>query len=229
MASHEQDIRWRALTSVVRFVVILGLLLFLPAWTLDYWQGWVYLLLLTGMTTLTTVYFLKRDPKLIERRLRSGPTAEKESRQKIIQLFASVFVVLLFLVASLDRRFHWSHIPPFAVILADVFVILGFFIATLVFRENSYASSIIEVNDEQVVVSTGPYRFVRHPMYAGGLVMFFFTPIALGSLWGLLPATGLLITFVLRLLDEERFLRLHLSGYDAYCAATRARLVPFLW
>ena len=229
MASDQQNITRRAIIGLAQFIVVLGLMFFLPAWTVDYWQAWLYLFVFTTMTTFTTVYFLRRDPKLVERRLQPGPIAEKQSRQKTIQWFTSACLILLFVVSSLDHRFGWSHVGARVAILANVFLVAGFAVMFLVLRENSYASSIVEVGEGQSVVSTGPYRFVRHPMYAGGLLMIFCTPIALGSLWGLLPAIGMFVAIVVRLLDEERFLSQHLRGYDDYRTQTRARLFPFIW
>jgi protein-S-isoprenylcysteine O-methyltransferase Ste14 len=132
--------------------------------------------------------------------------------------------------AGLDHRNSWSSpIDLRLVLAADVLVAVGFAMIFGTFRENSHASAIVEVEVGQQVVSTGPYGFVRHPMYAGAIVLFLATPVALGSLWALAPALGLSATVVVRLLDEERYLARRLSGYAAYQHQVRFRLVPGIW
>jgi protein-S-isoprenylcysteine O-methyltransferase Ste14 len=207
----------------------LALLLFVPAGTLDFWEAWVYLLVFVASTGLITLYLWRRDPKLLERRVNAGPGAEKEPAQKRIQLFASLAFIGLFLLSSLDHRFSWSEVPLWAVWAGDVFVALGFLIVFLVFKENAFTAATIEVAPEQTAISTGPYAIVRHPMYAGALVMLFGTPLALGSWWGLLMFGAMTCIIVLRLLDEEEFLSKHLSGYEQYRRRVRYRLVPLLF
>ncbi len=164
----------------------LGLLLFAPAWTFDFWEAWVYLLVFAASTALITLYLWRQDPKLLERRVNAGPGAEKEPTQKRIQRLASLAFIGLFLLSSLDHRFSWSEVLLWGVIVGDLFVALGFLIVFLVFTENAFTAATIEVAPGQEVVSTGPYAIVRHPMYSGALVMLFGTPLALGSWWGLL-------------------------------------------
>ncbi len=219
----------QALVGFAFLAIVMWLALFLPSLPPDYWQAWIYWLIWQISVIAITAYFLKRDPKLIENRLKAGPTDEKEHSQKLIQAFASVFFILLFLIPSLDHRFHWSNVPTFLVLLGDVFVVMGFLIVFLVFKENSYSSGIIEVSKEQKVISTGPYGIVRHPMYAGALLMLLFTPLALGSYWGLLAFFPMLVVIALRLLEEEKFLAKNLPGYGDYCRKIRYRLFPLLW
>jgi len=219
----------KALLGLVGLAAVLWLALFLPSWSLDYWQAWAYWLVFLVSVTAITVYFLKQDQKLIENRLKTGPIAEEEKGQKLIQAFASIFFILLILVPSLDHRFHWSSVPAYLVVAGDVFVMLGLFAIFLVFRENSYTSVTIEVSSEQKAVTTGPYGMIRHPMYAGALVMLFFTPLALGSYWGLIPFFPMLAVLALRILEEEKFLAKNLSGYDEYRLKVRYRLIPFVW
>jgi protein-S-isoprenylcysteine O-methyltransferase Ste14 len=203
--------------------------LFLSAWTVRYWQAWVYLAAFFIPVVFITLDLTKHDMKLLERRLSVGPTAEKRTGQKIIQTFANIFFIGMIILPGFDHRFHWSFVSPSIVALSDVFVVAGFIIVHLVFRENSFTSATIEIGAGQAVVSSGPYRFVRHPMYVGGAVIIVFTPLALGSYWALLSSIPLVMVIIARLLDEESFLKKNLAGYEEYCRKVKYRLVPFLW
>jgi protein-S-isoprenylcysteine O-methyltransferase Ste14 len=132
-------------------------------------------------------------------------------------------------VPALDHRFSWSRVPLAVVVAGDVLVGVGFLIVFLVFRENSFASAVVEVSAAQKVIDTGPYARVRHPMYAGALVLLAGIPLALGSLFGLLVLVPFAAILVARLLDEERFLVRELPGYAAYRQKTRYRLIPYVW
>jgi protein-S-isoprenylcysteine O-methyltransferase Ste14 len=136
---------------------------------------------------------------------------------------------LLLVVPGLDHRFSWSDVPPAAAIAGDLLMLLGWIGIFFVFRENSFTSSTIELAADQRVISTGPYAIVRHPMYATALVMLLGIPISLGSWWGVLVVIAILPALIWRLLDEERFLADHLSGYVAYQGRVRYRLVPGIW
>jgi protein-S-isoprenylcysteine O-methyltransferase Ste14 len=210
-------------------LVMLGLFLFAPAWTFDFWQAWVYLSVFIISSALITVYLWKNDPKLLERRVKAGPSAEKEKSQKLIQAAASLSFIGLMIVPSLDRRFAWSEVPVSMVILGNVFVALGFLIVFRVFKENTFTAATIEVASDQKVISTGPYAIVRHPMYVGGLILLFGTPLALGSWWALLLFIPMIFVIVWRLLDEEKFLVTNLPGYNDYRQHVRYRLMPSIW
>ncbi|HMF31502.1 MAG TPA: isoprenylcysteine carboxylmethyltransferase family protein [Candidatus Lokiarchaeia archaeon] len=204
-------------------------MILLPAWTIDYLQAWVYILTFGVSAILITMYLVKKDPKLLERRVKAVPTAETETSQKKITSLLNVFFIFVFIVAGFDYRFHWSNIPLYVSIIADVFVVVGFCIVFLVFKENSFTSGIIEVVEDQKVISTGPYRIVRHPMYAGALLMLFVSPIALGSYWAILCVIPLTLSVAARALDEEKFLSKNLSGYPEYCQKVHYRLIPLIW
>ena len=220
---------FRALRSSIYGLLVMAALLFVPAGTLDYWQACVFMAVFVGGSTAITVYLAIKDPKLLERRMNVGPTAEKEPTQKIIMVFALLGFIALLVVPALDRRFIWSSVSPTTSVIGDLLVALGFLSVYFVIRENSYAASTIQVAEGQTVVSTGPYAVVRHPMYAGVLPLLIGTPLALGSWRGL----GALILFmpalIWRLLDEERFLHKNLPGYTEYTQKVRYRLVPFVW
>jgi protein-S-isoprenylcysteine O-methyltransferase Ste14 len=219
----------QAWLSLVALAVVMGLLLFIPAWTIHYWQAWVYLSIFTGASLLTTLYLMKKDPALLKRRMRGGPTAEKERTQKLIMLCMSIGFIALLVVPALDHRFRWSAMPLSGVIVGDVLVAIGFYFIFLVYKENTFSSATIEVAEEQKVISTGPYAIVRHPMYASALLYLIGTPLALGSFWGLLALAAMMPFLIWRLHDEEGFLARNLSGYTEYQKKVRYRLVPLIW
>jgi protein-S-isoprenylcysteine O-methyltransferase Ste14 len=219
----------KAVIAIVRTLVILAAAVFGSVWTLRFWQGWACLASFFVPASGITWYVAKYDPALLERRLKAGPTAEKEKGQKVVQVVASIVFLADFVVPALDHRFRWSSVPGYAAVAGDLMMILGFVIVFAVFKANSYTSGIIEVAQDQKVISTGPYALVRHPMYVGGLIMLYGIPLALGSWWGMLINVPMTAAILWRLLDEERFLVANLPGYAAYRELVRFRLVPFVW
>ena len=216
----------KTILGYINLLVLLGAGIFLPAWTLNYWQGWVYIVVFVGCSVLITLYLWKNDPKLLERRVSGGPVAERQAAQKVIMMLACAGFIALVVVPALDHRLQWSHVPSSITILGNILVTLGFLIVFVVFRENSFSSATIEVASDQRVVSTGPYAIVRHPMYAGGLILLIGTPLALGSYTGLFALAAMTPVLIWRLFDEERFLSGSLPGYTDYCAKVRWRLIP---
>ncbi|MCK4662369.1 MAG: isoprenylcysteine carboxylmethyltransferase family protein [Bacteroidales bacterium] len=208
------------------FPISLGLLILLPAGTFDYWQVYVYFGILVVPMTFVVFYFLKIDPKFLERRTRAK---EKEKQQILISILSTLVFLAGFIIPGLDHRFIWSNVPIYITISADIVILLGYLIIFFVFKQNSYASNIIEVNENQKIISNGFYGIVRHPMYIGVLIMFIPTPIALGSYWGLIPFALLPVSLALRILNEEKVLSNNLNGYKEYCQKTRYRLIPFIW
>jgi protein-S-isoprenylcysteine O-methyltransferase Ste14 len=219
----------KTVLGFTQLIAVLGILLFAPAWTLDYWQAWVYWFVFAASSGLITTYLWKEDLQLLERRINAGPGAEHEKKQKLIQLLASFVFIGAMILPSLDHRFSWSTVPLPVVVAGEVLVVLGFFIVFLVFKVNTFTAATIAVTPDQRVVSTGPYAVVRHPMYSGALVMLIGTPIALGSWWGLLMFIPMAFIIAWRARDEERFLLKNLTGYKEYCLIVRYRLVPFAW
>jgi protein-S-isoprenylcysteine O-methyltransferase Ste14 len=219
----------RAARGLLQLPIVMGALLFLPAWTLDYWEAWAFIGVFFVCSLAITVYLAIKDPKLLARRMRAGPGAEKETAQKIIMVVALLSFGATIVVPALDHRFGWSAVPAAVVILGDILVVVGFAATFFVLRENTYSASTIEIAEGQTVISTGPYALVRHPMYSGALVMVMGIPLALGSWWGLLMLVPTTAGIIWRLLDEERFLTKNLPGYAAYVETVRYRLVPRVW
>jgi protein-S-isoprenylcysteine O-methyltransferase Ste14 len=216
----------RVLVRLAAAIALLAAVLFLPAGTLRFWEAWVYLAVLLTPISLTMAYFLKHDPELVERRMR---TREKEARQRLIMRLGWIYFLAAFTLPGFDRRYGWSSVPAVVVVGADVVVLLAYGLFVLVLKENSYASRIIEVEPQQRVITTGPYAFVRHPMYAAALLMYIFSPLALGSYWAMIPSILLLWLLVARIRNEESVLLRELQGYREYTQKTRYRLVPHVW
>src|SRR5208337_1298206 len=219
---------------VVRLALVLiigAALLFIPAGSWRFWPGWAFLGLTFIPSILAYLYFYKHDPQLMERRLQSK---EKVSEQRLLMRVTKPFFLAAFLLPGLDYRWGWSRtffggVPLWLILVSEVLVLGGFLLVFWVMKVNSFASRTIQVEAGQKVISTGPYAFVRHPLYSGSVVMWLSAPLALGSYiaW---PAFALLIPFyVIRLLNEEKVLRQELPGYSEYCLHTRFRLVPFIW
>jgi len=196
---------------------------------LRYWQGWAFLATFAACSTALTVYMALYDEKLLERRLRAGPRAETETSQKIIMVLVMLGFAALLVFPVLDHRFGWSPVPPYVSLIGDGLIVLGYLFILFVLRENSYAASTIQITDDQRVVSTGPYAVVRHPMYAGALLLLVGMPLALDSWYGLLGIVIILPMLIWRLQDEERFLTRNLPGYADYTSKVRWRLIPGLF
>ena len=201
----------------------------LAAGTLRFWPGWLFWLVFTLASIATGVYLRKRDPALLARRMRFGPTAESRPAQKLIIWSILAMFLALAIMPGLDYRFGWSHVPAAVVIVANLVIVAVFVFFIEVMRENTFAASTITVEPGQRVVSTGLYAHVRHPMYAGALVMILAMPLALASLWALLIAALSIPLLIARILDEERALVAELPGYADYCRAVPYRLIPLVW
>lgn len=219
----------RAYGGLAFLAAVIATLIFVSAGRIAYIKGWAFWVLFTGAALAITTYLARADPALLERRVAAGPTAERRVLQRAIQSFATIGFLALLVVPGLDCRWGWSHVPLALVAIGDVLVVASFVLIFFVFRANTFTSGTIEVANEQRVITNGPYGVVRHPMYAGGLLLFVATPLALGSWWGLLVVLPMTAVIVARLLDEERLLRESLPGYAAYCRRRRWRLLPGVW
>ena len=204
-------------------------LIFWPAGTFDYWQGWLFLGTFAASTVGFTVYLAIYDRPLLERRMKAGTQYEREWSQKIIVSLVFLAFFGLIVVSALDYRHAWSPVAPEVSVLGDVLILLSFLFIFWVIRVNSFAASNIRVEKDQVVIDTGPYAHVRHPMYAGAIWLFVGMPLALGSWWPLALILPVVPVLLWRLLDEERILQRDLPGYMEYMRRVRARLVPFVW
>jgi len=221
-----QAIKKGAYLRVGLALPIFALVIILPAWKWDYWQGWLYLLILYIPMFFVLYYLLKNDPALLQRRMRMR---EKESVQRRIIVLSLVYFLVAFSLPGFDVRFGWSNVPPWVSLVADVLVLIGYMTFVLVLMVNSYLSRVVEVEAGQKVVSTGPYAIVRHPMYAGISLMYVATPVALGSFWALIPAVFIVPLLVARLRNEEEVLLRDLPGYAEYTQKVKYRLLPGVW
>ena len=215
-----------ALIKFVLGIVLVGVLLFLPAWTIYYPYAWLFIcLLFVPMLIMGIVLFIKA-PKLLEKRLNNK---EKQKTQKgVIKLLGFVFLIG-FILCALDFRFGWSNVPLWIVIVSSVLFELGYLMYAEVMRENAYISRTIEVQENQRVVSTGLYGVVRHPMYLATLFMFLPMPLILGSFWGLIPFAFYIVAIIIRIINEEKVLVTGLDGYIEYKKKVKYRLIPFIW
>ena len=214
------------ITRFAGLFIILGFMFFLPAWTFNYWEAWVYMLILSVPMIFVVRYLYQHDRGLLERRLRMR---ERQKTQKFIQAVGVPLFLLAFIIPGFDYRFHWSNIPLAIIIVSDVLVFIGYLFIGLVFKTNSYASRIVEVEKGQKVITTGLYAIVRHPMYLGVFVFYTFSPLALGSYWALIPALLIVPILFIRIIGEEKELLENLEGYKEYVMKTKYRLVPGIW
>jgi protein-S-isoprenylcysteine O-methyltransferase Ste14 len=219
----------RLATQSLLFLLVTGALLFLPAGTFDYWEAWVFIAVFIACNIPLTIWVAINDPQLLERRMRAGPTAEKEKSQKIIMTIAFLAFAGEVVIPALDRRFRWSDVPTSVVILGNALIAISYVGFYFVFRENTYGAATIRVEENQRVISTGPYAIVRHPMYVAALVLMLGVPLALGSWWGLLAFALGVPALVWRIIDEERLLKRDLPGYAEYAQKAPFRLIPGLF
>jgi protein-S-isoprenylcysteine O-methyltransferase Ste14 len=214
------------LTKLILGLVLVGAMLFLPAWTLHYPGAWLFLGLLFVPMLIMGAVMLIKAPALLEKRLDGK---EKEATQKGVVALSGLMFPAGFVLSALDFRFGWSHVPLWLVVTASALFLIGYGLYAEVMRENAYLSRTIEVQENQTVIDTGLYGMVRHPMYLATLLMFLPLPLILGSFWGLIPFALYPVIIVVRILNEEKVLTEGLDGYAAYKQKVRYRLIPYLW
>ena len=217
------------LSAIIKFsfgIIFVGLLLFLPAGTFNYFNAWLFMSLLFIPMFILGIFLFIKSPELLEKRLNAK---EKEKTQKGVVGFSAILFLASFLIAGFDYRFDWSVIPMWCVILSSVILLVSYGMYAEVMRENIYLSRTIEVQENQKVIDTGLYGIIRHPMYAVTIWLFLAIPIVLGSWWALLCMVPYPFLIVIRILNEEKVLENNLSGYKEYKEKVKYRLVPFIW
>jgi protein-S-isoprenylcysteine O-methyltransferase Ste14 len=219
----------RAFAGFVFLFAVVAIAFFGSAGSPHDGRAWAMLAVFFGSAGIITVWLWFRDKPLLERRVKSGPGSEPDPTQNIIQAFAGLAFLATFTVPGFDRRFGWSQVPLAVSLAGDAMIAIGFLVVFLTFRANTFTAGVVEIAEGQHVIDTGPYAVVRHPMYAGALIMIAGIPLALGSWWGLFPAALLIPVLVWRLIHEEAFLAANLAGYRDYRDRVRYRLAPIVW
>ena len=217
------------LEALIKFtcgLLLVGLLIFLPAGTLQYTYGWLLIGLLFGPMLIAGFVMLAKSPDFLKKRL---DVKEKQGTQKGVVAFSGLMFIGGFAVAGLDFRFGWSTMPTWVVIMASVLFLVAYALYAEVMRENAYLSRTIKVEEGQTVVDTGMYSVVRHPMYAVTILLFLMMPLVLGSWYALIAFAFYPVLIVVRLNDEEELLTRELPGYAAYKQKVKYRIIPFVW
>ena len=215
-------------SSIFGIAALLALV-FIPAGTVRYWQGWAFVAVWIIASGAYTAYLVKYDPALLKRRTEAGISHEKEPAQKIIIFFLFAAFVALMVLPPLDFRFGWSNVPWYVSVVGDALIAFSYYIFYLVSKVNTYAAANVRVEEGQKVISTGMYGFIRHPMYFGALFLLVGTPLALASWWSLLLVPLFLPILYFRIVNEEKVLARDLQGYTEYMRKVRYRLVPYIW
>ncbi len=222
----------RLCAEIAAMFVVFGLVLFLSAGTVSWVAGWSFLILFFAFTAVLSRWLLKHNPDLLKERLTGIGKANQPVWDKVFFVVIEAFFMAWLVLMPLDAvRFHWSHMPGWLHVAGAILLVGSFWLFFATFRENSYLSPAVRLQRErgQAVVSTGPYRYVRHPMYAGVIPFTAGTALLLGSWCGLLLGSILIVSVAYRAVREERLLRSELPGYDAYMARVKYRLIPHLW
>jgi len=208
---------------------VLLIVLFLLAGTVNYWQAWVFVAVIAVSQTAGVVYWALTSPTVLNRRMSSGPIAETRTSQKFIISGVWLSFAALVVFGAFDHRMGWSRVPAAVSLIGDALVAIGIGVTMLVVIQNTYAAATVRVEEGQTVVSRGVYRFVRHPMYVGNVIMMVGIPLALGSYWGVLLVIPGTLVLIYRIVDEEKLLTKELTGYREYTQQVRYRLVPYMW
>ena len=219
----------KSLSGLLFLLLIMGVTLFVPFGSFTFYLAWIYLGVFTISIVLITIYLFLFDKHLLKSRLAAGPISETRKTQKVIQTAAGLAFLGIFVVSAFDYKYKWSAVPLTLPYVADLFCTLAFILIFYVFKQNTFLSATIEIQEKQKVVSTGLYGIVPHPMYTGVVILLFFTPLALGSFIGLFPVLILFIVIIFRVIDEERELKQKLPGYKEYIEEVKYRLIPFVF
>jgi protein-S-isoprenylcysteine O-methyltransferase Ste14 len=217
------------MTVLIRYIgsfLVIGCILFIPAGTIYYWNGWILMGAFFIPMIFVFFYLITKDPELLEKRMRMR---ENQSEQKHIQKIFILLMLVEFVIPGLDYRFQWSSVPLWLVIVSTVLVVTGYILVFNVMKQNSYASRVIEIQDKQKIIDTGFYSVVRHPMYSFMLIIYIFSPLVLGSYYAVIPALTFPFMLAYRIKNEEEVLMQGLDGYKDYIKRVRYRLIPFIW
>ena len=207
-------------------VVLFGLPLFLPAWTLRFWNAWLFLGMFAIEYTAMLIYFAVTNPEYAAQRLRGD---EEQVAQKIVMTLLVFCALGMLVIAGFNYRYHWSRVPVGVVIAASLVMTASFVAVMVVMKQNSYASRVVAIQEDQTLIDTGAYGIVRHPMYAAFSLLFCVVPLVLGSLWSLIPVLCIPVLLTFRIRNEEKVLMKGLKGYEDYVRKVRYRLIPYVW
>ncbi len=207
-------------------IFITGCFLFIPAGTFSYWNGWLFLISIFVPMLFVLIYLLINDPGLLAKRLK---TKEKVKEQRSIQKIGIIPVIIGFLLPGLDYRLDWSNVPMWMTVTGTIFIICGYGLFIIVMKQNSFASRVIEIQQNQKVIDTGLYSVIRHPMYLSAIIIMLFSPLVLGSYCALIPMMFYIMIIVFRIINEEKVLQKGLEGYNEYLKKVKYRLIPFVW
>ena len=216
----------RALVMYLFSLLFVASLIFIPAGSLKFLNGWLFIGVLFTAMIIVMAFLLAKDPDLLAKRLK---TKEKERPQKAYIFLSIILLLFTFGVPGLDYRFHWSNVPVAVVIAATVIMMAGYLIFFAVMRQNTYASRVIEIQEGQKLIDTGLYSLVRHPMYLGASVLYMSAPLVLGSWYALIPVAFMPVILIIRIMNEEKVLINGLQGYAEYMKKVKYRLIPFVW
>lgn len=224
MESNVNKSKMKGYIVPIILMIIMWAILFLPAGKIKFWEAWILWIGFSLITFFITVYFTKKNPELLSRRAK---VKEKETTKKTPAFFKLYYIG--FILPGIDFRFHWSNEPIWVVIVSNLLVFGAYIFIFFVFKENTYASTIIQVENKQHVITTGPYSVIRHPMYLGMVIMSLFMPLALGSYFALIPMLFIIPITIFRIKNEEEILLRDLKGYKDYCLKIPYRLIPLIW
>ena len=215
--------------AIIKFIVgvlIIGLLIFIPANTLNYWNGWLFMGLLFIPMFVAGIIMMIKSPELLKKRLNAK---EKEIEQKQVILYSGLMFLVGFIIAGLNYRYNWIVLPKSIVIVSSIIFIIAYVLYAEVLRENKYLSRTIKVQEGQKVIDTGLYGIVRHPMYSATLLLFLTMPLILGSVFSFIIFLSYPVIISFRIINEEKLLQKELAGYSEYMKKVKYRLIPFIW
>ncbi|WP_099469560.1 methyltransferase family protein [Konateibacter massiliensis] len=221
-----KNLLFQAIVKFLSGLLLVSVLLFIPAGTVRFWNAWLFIAVLFVPMFIAGVVLWIKKPELLAKRMN---TKEKEAEQKSVILLSGCMFIAGFIIAALDFRFEWLHIPTWLVVLATVIFLVAYVLYAEVLRENTYLSRTVEVQENQKVIDTGLYGIVRHPMYSATILLFLSIPIILGSVYSFIVFMVYPVLLVKRILNEEKVLEAELEGYMEYKQTVKYRLIPFIW